>query len=878
MRRVPRVDAPLPLWLPLAGRGATAQAVGAKAAALDRLVGHGIPVPRAAALTTEAYVRFVETAGLVPAGSEADDLTAAFLSAPLPDAVREAIHSAFAYASVEGAVAVRSSATAEDLPTASFAGQYRSVLGVDEESLEEAVRCCWASLWSPAARAYRGAQHVGSEVAMGVVVQAMVDAEHSGVVFTADPTSADPRRMRVEVVEGLGEGLVSGAVTPEVFGFERPAWPERRRRPAWPERRHWRYPAVVEPGAPPFLSLLGRLALEIERREGGPQDIEWSVKAGRVYILQARPITSLAPRPGDGFDTPAIPGATFTPAGVAEMLPGVLPPLLWTCNAPMLEDAFVSLFRRLRIRLDGPGQPMVGRFRGRAALNLTLLKAAAQQMPRGSAAEVERQYLGRVVSGEGDEGKTTVRQRLRRARSAFMALRLQRRLPLDAEVFLEAVDVALDLQPDLTGATIPALVAYRRRLRELANRGMRVEIGVAASAAANYRGLEVVLERWLSPDEAPLAAQRLTSGSAREQAGGCGVVLGLWDVHCEHCQDPDVARAVYEGPVEGIPARLRAAGPPGVAFLQTVEDGLRRAGCAAVYAGAAWEEDPGSLWSLLRQCRGADDSPTVVTAKAASSAEAYRRELEHRLCRSWKWRTTRVLTGQIVDVRRRLFRRTIADTGTFLSVRERVKSAILRLGGEDRRVVRELTRRLVAVGTLHAEGDEWFLADGELESLALGKGGPRRETLERRRAASEEARQAPPLPELVTELSLLEVEPPSSTGAAVLQGWATSPGRVTGRALVVGGVAEARNVTRADILVGHSTDPSWTPLILTAAGIVMEQGGPLSHAAIVAREFGVPAVLNLRGATTRIRTGMLITVDGTKGTVEVVQEGVGEAA
>ncbi|HEV3400913.1 MAG TPA: PEP-utilizing enzyme, partial [Acidimicrobiales bacterium] len=109
--------------------------------------------------------------------------------------------------------------------------------------------------------------------------------------------------------------------------------------------------------------------------------------------------------------------------------------------------------------------------------------------------------------------------------------------------------------------------------------------------------------------------------------------------------------------------------------------------------------------------------------------------------------------------------------------------------------------------------------------------------------------------------------------------WATSPGRVTGRARVVADRSEARDLTRGEILVGRSTDPSWTPLFLTAGGIVMEEGGPLSHAAIVAREFRLPAVLNAKGATRRIRTGMTITVDGTRGTVEIGQEArVGDAA
>jgi phosphohistidine swiveling domain-containing protein len=660
-------------------------------------------------------------------------------------------------------------------------------------------------------------------------------------------------------VEGLGEQLVSGRVTPEVFIVRRSDL------------------AVLEGDAPLFLAELAQRALEIEKRLGGPQDIEWSLAGGQLNFLQARPVTAGLSWGDDGFDTPPPAGATFTSAGIGEMLPGVLPPLLWTTNAPMLNDAFDVLFERLGIRVAGS---MVGRFRGRAALNLSLLRTAARRMPRGSEAEVERQYLGRVISEEEVVPSVSVRERLARVQPALRALRLRRRLVRDADVFVEAAALAVRLDPDLTGASTGSLVSYRHRLRELARLGVRTEVGVAATAAANYRGLEVVLERWLGP-EGPLAAQRLTTGSVREQAGGCDALLSLWDVHCDCCQLPEVAREVYRGPVDRTAQRLAALGETGAEFLRIVHDGLRRAGSTAVYSGPTWEEDPDSFWSLFRQCRGLrlQAGPAETMAQAAADGAAFADELEHRLTRTWKWRRTRILTGQIVDVRRRLLRAMVADAATYLRLREATKSAVLRVGGEERRVVRELTRRLVEKGALERAGDELFLSDDELDELALGRGGPGPQTIERRRAAWEAARSAPALPEVFSGFPALEPEPATDADSGVLRGWAASPGRVTGRARVVRDVAEARDVTRGEILVGRSTDPSWTPLFLTAAAIVMEEGGPLSHAAIVAREFGRPAVLNAKGATTSIRTGMTITVDGTRGTVEICEQAqVGDAA
>jgi pyruvate,water dikinase len=854
--------------LKLDGSGALASEVGGKAAAIDRLVGGGVPVPPAAALSIAAYRAFVAAGQLeqflarLPTNVDPADLAEdaerveqAFLDAPMPAELRTAFEEAYRSTSGGRPVAVRSSATAEDLAAASFAGQYRSLLGVGSNGLERAVRLCWASLWAPGARAYRSAQGIGSDnVAMGVLIQRMVLAEHSGVVFTIDPIAPQRGVLRVEVVEGLGEGLVSGAVTPEVFHVRRCGL------------------TPVEEAAPSFVVDVSRHAMDIESMFDSPQDIEWSVEDGSLHILQARPITTGPVLPEDGFDTSPPDGATFTPAGVGEMLPGVLPPLLWTINAPMLEEAFSTLYDALGIHPPTSLGPMLGRFRGRAALNLSLLKAAAQQMPGGSGAEVERQYLGRVFTDE-PEVAPRFAARLARIHPAWRALRLRKRIQREAAVFIEATDLAVELDLNHGAASAATLVEYRRRVRDLARMGVRTEVAVAAAAAANYRGLEIALERWLGHEEAPLAAQRLTAGAVQEHAGGCATALSFWDVHCDYCRVPQVARAVYDGPVEETETRLKAVSEEGWGFLEIVHGGLRRAGSTALYAGPTWEEDQDSFWAVLRQCRGLapDAGPPAWMSAASSEGAEYLVELEHRIRGTRKWRLVRVLTGQIVDIRRRLLRRMVADAATFLRLREAAKSAVLRIGGAERRVDAELARRLVADGSLERPGDERFLADEEFERLARGGDGPDLATIAARRAAFETMLASEPLPDLFSGMPGLP-EPAAVPEGDLLRGWATSPGRVVGTARIVRSLREGRDLVRGEVLVGRSTDPSWTPLFLIAAGIVLEEGGPLSHAAIVAREFRLPAVLNVKGATRRITSGMTIAVDGTRGTVEILAD------
>jgi phosphohistidine swiveling domain-containing protein len=212
-------------------------------------------------------------------------------------------------------------------------------------------------------------------------------------------------------------------------------------------------------------------------------------------------------------------------------------------------------------------------------------------------------------------------------------------------------------------------------------------------------------------------------------------------------------------------------------------------------------------------------------------------------------------------------------------LRETVKAALLGVGGEERRVVRELARRLVATGLVSDEDDVWLLADDELDRLASRGECPDSSAILRRRTTLDAARAAPPLPEVFSGTPQLE---PTSDNRAeepgVVAGWAASPGRVIGTALVVRDLADAASLEPGEVVVGRSTDASWTPLFLVAGAIVMEEGGPLSHAAIVARELRLPAVLNAKDATRRIRTGMHISVDGSRGVVEILDLAQQDAA
>ncbi|MGH9026148.1 MAG: PEP/pyruvate-binding domain-containing protein [Acidimicrobiia bacterium] len=858
--------------VPLDGSGHTTPEVGGKASSLDTLVKEGFPVPPAAAVTTHAYRAFVDRAGLdkalarlrprltgpPAAGDDAfREVEEAFATATMTPELADGLRAAAGQIAGGRTLAVRSSATTEDLADSSFAGQHLSVLDVVPDDVEAAVRRVWASLWHPSAVAYRDrTDHDDSAVAMAVVIQRLVPAERSGVCFTRDP--ARPDVVRVESVAGLGEALVSGQATPDTYQLARATL------------------RLINGCSPPaHVREVARAALLVEELVGSSaQDVEWSLADSKIWVLQSRPITTGAAGPSpdaDGFDTEPRPGDDYAPAGVSEMLPGVLTPLEWTVNGPMLEDAFRQLLDRLGVLPDGLEGPFgfVGRIRGQAALNLSVVKRAARRMAGTSGAEIERQYLGEVVTETGPEPPLGFFRRIGNLGTGLRALRLRRQAEADAELFERSVARVLEHRVDLHSLRSPELLAYRARVRDLAATGYAAEISVAVGAVATYRALEIALTRWTG-DKGPEWAQRVTRDAAAGTAGACTNAVRLWRVYAHAADTPDLAAAIQEGTPEDVESRLRAAGTAGDEFVETLMRDLDGFGSAAVYGGRTWSEKREDVWAVVLGClRGALQSHDDPGDASAADAATDLAELERTLTRTWKWRVVRTITGQIVDLRRRMLRRLAANARTLLRRRETVKAALLSLGGEERRSTLELADRITRAGALRSADEVELLTDWELEELAAGRPTTTASERDRRARALAAMRAAPPLPPIMRDGHALEL---AAEGEGDLRGWGASPGRYQGKVRVARTTAEARDLQSGEILVAPATDPSWTPLFLLAGAVVVERGGTLSHAAIVARELGLPAVLNARKATERLRTGDTVEVDGSEGVVRLAAE------
>jgi len=306
----------------------------------------------------------------------------------------------------------------------------------------------------------------------------------------------------------------------------------------------------------------------------------------------------------------------------------------------------------------------------------------------------------------------------------------------------------------------------------------------------------------------------------------------------------------------------------GARLLASVDEELERSGSASVFAGETWAESRGLVWQLISQAVQVERSGRPAMVDPASR-EKILQEIESTFATSWKWRFQRVVTGQVVDVRRRMLRRLVGDAVEFLYLREKTKSAVLALGGEVRRVHLAIGQRLADASVLENSLDIDLLGSHELEPALAGKA-PSSWELDRRRRVLERWSEEDGIPQVFVgdpSRVLGEVETPSGD---TFTGWGASLGVYEGTARIITKATEP--IEPGDILVARTTDPAWTPLFLTAGAIVVEEGGPLSHAAIIARELGLPAVLNVPGLVSRLKAEgtARLRVDGDRGTVVIL--------
>jgi rifampicin phosphotransferase len=843
------------LVVPLAdaGRGDLAR-VGGKGASLGELMRAGFAVPDGFCVTVRAYGLHLDEAALDPGATGADALRAAIVERPLPAAVVTAVDEALARLGPVD-VAVRSSAVDEDSAGSSFAGQHDTLLGVrGTAAVLDALRTCWASLWSPRAVEYR--RRGGRDAAgdMACVVQRMVAAETAGVLFTADPVSGERDRIVVNVVAGLGESLVSGRATARQVVLAKKDGGALSGDPA-----------VLGVPAREFVQAAARA----EAHFGAPQDVEWATAGGRLFLLQARPITNLPPEPVSlrEAERPVL----YYPERVREMLPGPVTPLTadfaFHCVAPAVQENLVR--HRLLPRVVARRMPFTNAvIEGRLYLDLGPLRHGV--LPGlDEVSLVDLLEHGRRPPLSAVRLPLLLRMGPAALVAAFTGARMMRRLDrlaarvcheLDALMApLERADFASWTEEELRGLM---------RLRHPPDLLERIVATPPANPLARmlgtpfYTALERLVVRWAG--EPPGTAASLVAA-----------LPGLPEMECAHAlwalaeaarARPSV-RAALETDPANAPAAL-AADPAAQEWLGGFRAFLDRFGHRAIeeveLARPRWREEPayplGVIASYLRLPPEA--APRAVEARRRALREQTEARIQGRL--HWRpWR--RWVLGLVLDVARQAS-----------SAGETTKFQIVRLLAVVRAAALELGRRRVAQGRLDDAGDVFFLGYDELgpEVGGLRERVARRREEHRRQKAQDPPRLIDARRRPIREM--LRAAPPAVRDNE-LRGIASSPGVVRGRVRVVLDPSLGFELHPGEVLVAPFTDPAWTPLFVTAAAVVVETGSLLSHASIVARELGLPSVVAVPHATRLLADGQEVEVDGTHGLVRILQHCDGTA-
>ena len=886
------MGARVPLVMALDDAAAVPAVVGGKGASLSRLARAGIRVPAGFHVTTGAYLDFLDRDGLRgdvlaavagversdPAGAEAaaariDEL---FAGRAVPAATAAAIAAAYADLGGDGpaVVAVRSSATAEDLPGLSAAGQHDTYLNVHgEAAVIDAVRRCWGSLWSARAIGYRADRGIGpDEVSIAVVVQRLVAAEAAGVMFTVDPVGGADDQIVISANWGLGESVVAGDVTPDVAVVDRASvrlvsyqlgGKEVMTVTAGAGTVESQTPADLRSApvlSPTQAGSLGRMGLSIEDLYGEPVDVEWARADGELWVLQARPVTARGSRPGAGADrssgdpwNDSLSGDyLWTNGNVGEALPDVMTPATWS---------FIELFmERMVFPPSVPGHRGYGRIGGRLYSNVSVSMALEALIGISSRRFIA--YFGPVLGRLPalDEIPRAPLPRWKASRLMVPAtFAMVRRVNANAKrlpEFLAAWPGRCDrLRAEIAATTDAAALAA---LWPAQVRPLLVESADMLTAAGSSDGTTLVsTPAKLAALVGEADAALLLSGQDAAGPGGAslaslGPVVGLARVARGEVSPDDFVRAYgHRGPHEIELSMPRPAEEPG--WLDQQLAALDRGDDAGVGATAgAAGPDAEALLAARQSARAAawqrlaDGDPgkaaaarKLVTrwAPRARSREAARSEVVRSV---WVARTWVRRAGEVTGHGDDLF---------FLSLPE-----IFCLLRDDRAVLDQVPARRAVYEGYRALPAYPALIRGRFDPARWAADPDRRVDYYDERSAAAAA----------TDDTLTGFHD-------ILTGFPGAAGIVEGTARVLRGPEDAGELTGGEILVTTVTNIGWTPIFPRVAAVVTDVGAPLSHAAIVARELGIPAVVGCGDATVRLHSGDRIRVDGSAGTVELLR-------
>ena len=840
---------------------------GGKGLNLHLLVKAGFNVPPGFVISTIAYKEYVESNGLWMVIEESlkeidgvdslqtasQKIREAFSKGTTSAIIREEI--AKAYTGYDK-VAVRSSATAEDLPDISFAGQQDTYLNVEgEEALLRAVVGCWSSLWTSRAIGYRNRNKIPQdEVALAVVVQSMIQSESSGVMFTVNPLTNVRTEVVINAAFGLGDLLVSGKIEPDEYIVDKATLKIKNRKIGSKLDNSDRQAMNDEQ-----IQNLASIGLRIHENYESPQDIEWAITNEKFYILQSRPVTGLYPMLNN------VPLSPLKVYGSFGHVQGVLQPIT-PMGRDMIRQAVGNVQNRFgghfslkdNTRLTSAGSRLYGNITGLVENKWfhKLIKTVLEYVEPSTLNAVESllddprivkvdkmpsaRSLFQITRGFGpiilrviatilrpihsrEAMNEKIREELETLRKRQMELRT-------TEEHIEFIFDVLDRMPvTLMRSILPRVIAGIGTFYQV--KGRAEKLGLNDDALNITRGL---------PNNVTTEMDLL-----------------LWEKTKKVKADEESKKAL-QGNVEEIVENFRNHKLPTI--LQTeLEDFLSKYGVRGVaeidIGSKRWGDNPSNVFQIMQTYLMIDDperEPDIVFSRIAKSAEASLDRIAEEAGRRNGWLSKRII--RFLEFRQR----------NLAGLRESPKFFIINIMYINRLSILEIGAIMVDLDKLEDSWDVFYLHLNEIEELESRDF--KQLVAERKKQLQLDAGKKPPriiLSNGHIYYGSVNIEGETLTGSPV------SPGVVEGLAHVIIDPTSEK-LQPGEILVCPATDPAWTPLFLAASGLVMEVGGLMTHGSIVAREYGIPAVVGVGEATNLLKTGQKIRVDGEEGVITIL--------
>lgn len=709
-------------------------------------------------------------------------------------------------------LAVRSSAIGEDGVTASFAGQYETLLEVSPSEVPDAVRACLASLSSPRAEAYR-VRHKGlGRARMSVVIQRMIEPRAAGVLFTADPVTGRRDQLVLDAVSGLGEALVSGHATPDHHRCRTDGSVVHAALAA-------EHAVLTEDSIRALVTTAHALAIRL----GHPLDLEWAIDHhGAIWWLQARPITALPADPRALDVQSNSPNHVYTRCNIGEMMPGAVTPLTLSTTGRGIEVGMQRMYRRIgTFSGSGEGWHFIGCTQGQMLLNLSGIAAYTAGIAGASAEAAAMAICGRAV----DELRpASVPGLWKRIRATVRYIGIMRGAP-KAIIELRALVSSLQIVGDDAESLYRSLDSHQERLQEAYALHLVSSAGSGALAAA----LVGILAKG-GPPSAEHHAHVAAALAGAEGVESADVVACTQAVVTALRAHPEVA-AVSVMSAQEVVQWLHLDHAPGAAWRHLLKTHGHRGYRELSMRTPEWTAAPEGLVAAIRAASaGPEPLPSSSPPVPRSSG----------------------LLGLVVGWAHQAVRH-----------RETTKSLLVRTSLEFKRGYRRLGALLQAEGRLADAEQVYFLTHQELGAL-LG-GDAELSELSAKRSAIFPRQDALAMPDVSVGLPEPLAALPAQDGA--VSGKPVSRGCARGPVRVVHTLEQATALKTGEILIAPITDVGWTPYFSIIAALVTDLGSAVSHGAVVAREVGLPAVVNTRVGTASFTTGEWVEVDGETGTV-----------